>query len=161
MNALMRALNSTIVRRILTAGVMIAVVLQAIVSWTSYLQPMTARAWSLRALPVWERTATILFGEDTAAFLAFVRDKVPEDGRVILPPRSEGSIYEEVGLMQYFLMPRDIHNCGKNEVRACVQRATGEKTYILALYYFPPRDLARETRRQIHYDENRGVFAPP
>jgi hypothetical protein len=93
--------------------------------------------------------------------LKFLRDTLPEDARLILPPRTFNTAYEHIGMMQYFLIPRDIHNCGRNEVKACVQRATGEKTYILAVYYFPPRDLARQTRRQIHYDENRGLFAPP
>lgn len=148
-------------RRIATAGLLVAVLFQAIVSWNSYVRPQGARAWRLRELPVWQRTAIILLGEDTADFLAFVRETVPEDARVIVPPRSRGSAYEEVGLMQYFLFPRDIHNCGQGEVEACVRRATGENTYILAISYFPPRALARESRRQIHFDENRGLFAPP
>jgi hypothetical protein len=139
----------------------LAAVLQANVSWKTYLHPMGARVWHLRTLPAWQRTATILLGEDDAAFLKFLRDTLPEDARLILPPRTFNTAYEHIGMMQYFLIPRDIHNCGRNEVKACVQRATGEKTYILAVYYFPPRDLARQTRRQIHYDENRGLFAPP
>lgn len=161
MNELERVHDSDLLRGMLTAGLLLAAALQAVVSWDSYLRPQGALAWQLRELPVWERTATILLGEDTAGFLKFVRDTVPEEARLILPPRSAGSAYEEIGLMQYFLIPRDLHNCGRNEIEACIRRATGENTYILALYYFPPRELARETRRQIHYDENRGVFAPP
>jgi hypothetical protein len=148
-------------RRMLTAGLLLACGLQASVSWSSYIRPTAEKAWDLKALPVWQRTATLMFDEDTAGFLGFLRDTVPEEARVVVPPRSEGSIYEEIGMMQYFLIPREIHNCGKDEVEACVRRATGESTYILAVHYFPPRDLARETRRQIHYDDNRGVFAPP
>jgi hypothetical protein len=161
MNRLNRPRAASAVSWILTAAAFGGALFQLNAGWESYLRPSGAQAWSLRALPAWERTAIILLGGDEAGFLSFVRETVPVQARVILPPRSRGTPYEHVGMMQYFLNPRDIHNCGKNEVDECVSRATGESTYILALYYFPPRELARQTRRLISYDDNRGVFAPP
>ena len=148
-------------RLVLAAGVLLSVALQAEVSWSTYLRPMGATVWRLRALPAWERTAIILHGEEIAGYLGFLRETIPENARIILPPRMRGTLFEHIGMMQYFLGPRDIHNCGPNEIEACVQRATGENTYILALDYFPPRELASETRRFIGYNEEWGVFAPP
>ena len=148
-------------RVVLAAGTLLAVAVQASVSWSTYLRPVGATVWRLRALPAWERTAIILHGEEIAGFLGFLRETVPEDARIILPPRMRGTLFEHIGMMQYFLGPRDIHNCGPNEIEACVQRATGENTYILAVDYFPPRDLASETRRLISYNDDWGVFAPP
>lgn len=156
-----RPATSLISRRLIPALVLIALAMQIGVSWDSYVHPRAALAWQLRSRPAWERTARILLGDDRADFLEFVRQTVPEDGRIILPPQTFGTAFEHIGMMQYFLIPRDIHNCGRNEIEACVRRATGENTYILAPDYFPPRELGSETRRYIAFDDERGVFAPP
>jgi hypothetical protein len=63
--------------------------------------------------------------------------------------------------MQYFLFPRDIHNCGIGEVEACVRRIEGANTYILALDYFPPRELASQRRVLLPFKDQLGLFGPP
>ena len=133
---------------------------QVLVSWTSYIRPTAIAVWNLRDEPAWARTGTILLGERITGHLGFLQDTVPEESRVILPPHSSGGIYEHIGLMQYFLIPRDIVNCGRNEVEACVRRVTGESTYILAAGNFPPHDLASQAKRYIEYDNDLGVYVP-
>ena len=51
--------------------------------------------------------------------MSFVRETTPDDARIILPPRLPRRTTAHVALMQYFLYPRDIHNCGLAEVEAC------------------------------------------
>lgn len=133
---------------------------QAIVSWTSYIRPTATIVWSLRREPAWVRTGSILLGDRITGHLGFMRETVPEESRVILPPHSGGGVYEHIGLMQYFLGPRDIVNCGRNEVEACVLRVSGESTYILAAGNFPPHDVAEESKRYIEYDNDLGVYVP-
>lgn len=115
------------------------------------------RTWNL---PAWERTALYLGGEEFAAYIGFLRQQVPEDGRVILPPRLPLSNFSYVGYVQYYLFPRDIHNCGVNEVEACVERATGSNTYILAIDDFPPVELASLHKRLVSFNDHLGVFVP-
>lgn len=133
---------------------------QVVVSWTSYIRPITSIVWSLRDEPVWVRTGSILLGDRITGHLGFLRETLPEDSRVILPPHSSGGIYEHIGLMQYFLGPRDIVNCGRDEVDACVRRVTGDSTYILAAGNFPPHDVAEESKRYVEYDNDLGVYVP-
>lgn len=141
--------------------VLILVVYQAIVLVNTYLLPMGLLAWERRALPVWERSALLLEGDRFAGHVGFLRQHVPEDARLILPPLERNNAYEHIGLMQYFLFPRDIHNCGHSETPAeCVRRMTGETTYIIALDYFPPRAETLETKTFLQYEEDLGVFAP-
>jgi len=121
--------------------------------------PIARRLWDLRFKADWERSALLQPG-DVAGFVGFLRQQVPEDGRLILPPNIPQRPFAHVGYMQYYLFPRDIQNCGHDEVEACVRRIGGAKTYIMALPDFPPRALASEKLRFIPYRDDMGVFAP-
>jgi len=124
-------------------------------------RPIARSAWAIRDQPAWMRSATLLEGSDFAGYVAFLRQTIPEDARVLLPPRSVYSPMAHVGLMQYFLFPRDIHNCGVNEVEACILRVRESAgTYVLSLQRFPPRELASQTMRYVAFDDGRGVFVP-
>ena len=121
----------------------------------------TARsAWNMRDYPAWERSATMLGGRDFAGYIRFLRDETPADARIILPPQIPVRPIAHVGLMQYFLFPRDIHNCGISEVEACVLRVSGPNTYILAVQGFPPKHLAELSKYIIQYEDELGVYAP-
>ena len=122
--------------------------------------PGIARFARLHDRPAWERSAVGLNGEEFAAYIGFLRRQIPEDGKVILPPRIPVQAVAHVGLMQYYLFPREIHNCGANEIVACVERATGKSTYLMAVRGFPPRDLASKNRQYVSFNEDRGVYLP-
>lgn len=143
------------------ATLALSVMIQVITLADSYLLPWGKWIWELRTQSAVDRGGVLLEGRRFADYMRFVREVVPEDGRVILPPRSIYQPFENIGLMQYFLFPRDIHNCGPNEVEECVLRVTGAKTYILALEDFPPRELAEQVKRLVPFDEEIGVYAPP
>ena len=146
-------------RIILLVLVTVLVGYQAVVSWTDYIRPTAIGVWGLRDAEAWVRTGTILLGDRTTGHFGFLRESIPEDARVVLPPHS-GGIYDHIGLVQYFLVPRDIINCGPNEVEACVKRVAGKSTFILAVGNFPPRDVAEETKRFVEYDDDLGVYVP-
>ena len=141
--------------------VLIALLLgyQAIVSWNTYIRPTATMVWNLRDEPAWARTAAILIGDRFTGHIGFLREMLPQASRVVLPPHS-GGIYDHIGFIQYFLIPRDIINCGRNEVEACVRRVSGRSTYILAAGNFPPPSVAEETKRFVEYDNDLGVFVP-
>jgi len=122
--------------------------------------PVTSQWWEIRQLPAWQRAAVLDQGEDFAGYVAFLRSEIPEDARVILPPLLPEGPFSHIGYMQYFLFPRDIHNCGFDEVDACVLRVVGGNTFILGLPWFPPRELAERSKRYIPYRDGFGVFVP-
>lgn len=113
------------------------------------------------SLPAWQRAAVALEGEEFGEYIRFVRERVPPDGRVMLPPHSFVGPQSHVGLMQYFLFPRDLHNCGRNEVEACIRRVSEDPDfYVLAVRGFPPRELAEEGKDFVTFDGAQGVFVP-
>jgi hypothetical protein len=116
--------------------------------------------WPIRNLPAWQRSAILVDGEELAGYLGFLRANIPEDARVILPPLFPQRPVAHVGLMQYYLFPRDIHNCGFGEVEECTLRVVGAHTYIIGLPDFPPVELALRSKRYIPYRDGLGVFAP-
>jgi hypothetical protein len=101
-----------------------------------------------------------LRGEEFAAYIDFLHREVPTQAKVILPPRLPVQAEAHVGLMQYYLFPRQIHNCGVDEVEACVRRSTGVATYLLVVKEFPPRALAEAAHQYVPFNEERGVYAP-
>jgi len=125
-----------------------------------YAIPLLEITWAMRVSPAWERAAVLQEDEEFAAFIGFLREHIPEDARVILPPSKPERPLAHVGFMQYYLFPREIHNCGVNEVDDCILRVTGRNTYILALPDFPPRKLALLSKRFVGFRDDYGVFVP-
>jgi hypothetical protein len=137
-----------------------AVSIQIASAGPGYIARWSRRVIDSRSLPAWERTALFLIGEDFADYVGFLREQIPEDGRVILPPHFSTDAESYVPMMQYFLFPRDIHNCGRDEVEECVQRVRGLNTFILAIEDFPPQDLAIEHKDYIPFADDRGLYVP-
>jgi hypothetical protein len=125
-----------------------------------YMGPLLGMTWEMRALPAWHRAALVQEGEAFAGLVSFLRDEIPEGARVVLPPTRPERPVAHIGFMQYFLFPRDIHNCGYNEVDDCILRVVGPNTYVIGLPDFPPRELALRSKRFIQFQDDYGVFAP-
>lgn len=90
----------------------------------------------------------------------FIRDTVPEDAKVIVPPSRPIQTLSHVGFVEYFLMPREIHNCGENEIRECVLRMTGDNSYILVGGEFPPNELAEQVKKFLPFKDGMGIYIP-
>jgi hypothetical protein len=95
-----------------------------------------------------------------AEYSQFLKDRIPTDARVILPPRNVGIPTDHVGYMQYILFPREIHNCGPHEVVACIKRVQGGDSYILAVPGFPPKELMETQNEFIQFSDEWGVYVP-
>jgi hypothetical protein len=145
---------------ILLVALVGSVAIQGYRAYEAQLRPTMEVVQSLMGLPAWQRAAIILEGEEFAGYLEFLRTEIPDDARVILPPRVPFRPVAHVGFMQYFLYPREIHNCGVNEVDACVLRVGGRTTYIVAVSDFPPPEHAQVTKCFVEFDEAFGVWVP-
>ena len=141
-------------------GLMIVALLQAAQLIRGPLLERFAQVAYVRSEPPRYRSAALLLGEDLAAYFEFVREVVPEDAKVLLPPHIPVQPMANFGLMEFFLMPRELHNCGADEVEACVLRFTGDSSYILTAWKFPPEDVAEQVKEFIPFGEERGVYSP-
>ena len=139
----------------------LSVIYQGFLAFERFLKPELQRTLRVWSLPAIERAALFLEGEDFLGYIRFLREHIPEDARVILPPHQPPSTFSNLYFAQYFLFPRDLHNCGSDEVEACIERVTGPNTYILALEHFPPRALAAMHKRYVPFNAEIGLFVPP
>ncbi len=125
-----------------------------------YVKPLTLQLPQLAYKSAVIRSATIFHGVEFAEYIEFVHEHVPEDARVLLPPNKPVQPMANVGIMQFYLFPRELHNCGVNEIEACFQRLEDSDFFILTAWKFPPHELASYHRQFIQHKEESGVYAP-
>ena len=141
--------------------IMIAVAIQIGLVITTFILPLRNRIQGVKKLPALERSITLSFGDDFAAYIGFLEDVIPEEATVVLPPVEIDSTLGNGGLMQYFLYPRRITNCpGDMNFDDCAILYSGERTYILGVADFSPDGSAEMSKTFIQFDDRRGVFAP-
>ena len=128
---------------------------------TTFILPLRNRIQGVKQLPRLERSITLSFGDDFAAYMGFLADVIPVEATVVLPPVEIDSTLGNVGLMQYFLYPRRITNCpGEMDFADCAVMYSGERTYILTIADFPPEGAAEMSKTFIQFDDRRGVYEP-
>ena len=108
-----------------------------------------------------ERSALLGRGSDFRDLVLFLRSNIPEDASILLPPGAWNQWYTHVGFMQYFLYPRTIHNCGKNEIPACIARMNPSNTFYIPRFYgFPPPELLDDSWEYIPQSPDFGLYIP-
>jgi hypothetical protein len=123
--------------------------------------PGLQRLWRVRGEPALVRSAQLSFGAEFTRYIVFLREVIPEQALVVIPPREVDPVLGEMPLLQYYLFPRRLTNCpGGVPWSECVGNYSGAHTYILAVESFPPRDSWLLSKAYLPMDGNRGVFAP-
>jgi len=140
----------------------IALALQGGILVQTRIAPTLRDLASVRNASALDRSATLAFGDDIAAYMAFVRGAVPPDAQLVVPPMIDEPVLGNIGLMQYFLLPRHIINCPAGpDLRACVRSMDGPTTYTLRTADFPnPNDVPPD-RPLLAFSPEQGVYAPP
>jgi hypothetical protein len=141
----------------------LAGVVQLYVLLQSNVIPLALRVWNNRTFPAKQRSAALAFGSDFAGFMRFAAETVPPDAKLVLPRPEQDSTFGNIGLIQYFLIPRQLINCPSSEMaeqEACILRLSGSDTYILAAGSFPPARAAQNSKTLIPYNEDWGVYIP-
>jgi hypothetical protein len=127
-----------------------------------FIWPRLIRGWEARGYTAWERSALLSEGRDFLEFTTFLRDTIPESGKVVFPPRayvSRAGTFTELDFMRYFLFPRQVLNCGE-PVEDCVRSLTGRTSYIVAIGGFPPVEAAEAIKDYVPFREGKGVYVP-
>lgn len=138
----------------------IVVVVQSWNLANDYVKRRSKTVWDLKGFSAIERSAILSEGMEFAEYMSFLRDTVPENAKVVMPPHQPVQPLSNMGFAEYFLMPRTIINCGSDEVRECVLRMTGEHSYIVTAWKFPPKDAAESVKKFIPFRNELGVYAP-
>jgi hypothetical protein len=138
---------------ILGTAIQIVIVVNFVFSWGKQI-------FLMRDMTPIQKSALTTWTAEFSEYIQFLREEIPEDAKVILPPNNSSPPIDNLGYMQYLLYPREIHNCGLDEIEACVLRASGSNTFILSYHDFPPRELAGATKRLIEFSHQFGLFVP-
>ncbi len=114
-----------------------------------------------------ERNARFYIGRSGSEFMQFIANTVPEDGFVVIVPK--GVIFAQQSLLQFFLMPRSIPNCGCDENPAqysssCIECLRNPKHYIPAIGDFPSPEVMEGWKTFIPYPVDsylyHGIYVP-
>lgn len=128
---------------------------------TRLVLPLNQKLKTLEGQSALERSALLSFGDRFTGYLQFVIDEIPEDARVVLPPVSVDATYGNIGIMQYFLFPRDVVNCPSvKDTDECLELFRGGATYFLFVKGFPAKEIVAELRPFVEFDLDLGVFLP-
>lgn len=146
-------------QHLILAVLVVLVAAQLWLLWHGSNRRLLGRVREIPHAQPWRRSAELLEGQEFADFMGFLRQEIPEDKQVLLPPHlQEYGPFQYVTFMQYFLFPREILNCGVNEVETCIERVLPGEIYIVAIEGFPPGGLIGDRREFVEFSDEAGVF---
>jgi hypothetical protein len=154
---LRRSLFAPHMIRVLFLGLVIQVVLLAHFGGIRLVRD----TWRTVGLSARVRSERLAFGASFSEYLQFLRERVPDDALVAIPPIEHDPVYGNMGLMQYALFPRRLTNCPAiGEWETCRANYGGENTFVISVRGFPPPDKPPGSKDYVAFDEGRGLFAP-
>jgi len=163
MRAIFQLLSSSNSRsgKLSFGALFLGLAIQLVFLFTSIIGPQVKAVWEVRKLQLLERSAHLAFGDSFSSYLSFLQEHVPLDATLVIPRQEVDYVLGHVGIMQYYMIPREIINCAIGaEVEECISNLGGTNTYILAVGIFPPQEEALLRRDYVAFDEYRGVFVP-
>lgn len=130
-----------------------------------YLAPLVVsnfvQGWKTISQPAYWRSANNNKNQRFANYIKFLKQNIPEDGKVVLPPKGMGpDVVGHLPYMQYFLGPRELINC--TEIK-CLADLIESDRYILMLdsKIFIGQGLIEDRSRLVMFDSDWGLVIPP
>lgn len=109
---------------------------------------------------IW-RSARFARSGNFADYVSFLRERIPEDGRVVLPPEKVSNwALSNTPFMQFFLSPREVINC--TTVECGSQFLGAEDTYLLivGMDTFPGGGIQENESHVRMLNDTWGVYGP-
>ncbi|MFO8035526.1 MAG: hypothetical protein R6U57_02730 [Anaerolineales bacterium] len=111
-------------------------------------------------LGIW-RSARFARSGNFADYISFLREQIPEDGHVVLPPeRVSNWALSDTPFMQFFLSPREVGNCTTVECGSHFIDQKGTYILIMGLGRFPEGDLRESNSKVRMFNDTWGVYGP-
>ncbi|MFN2112268.1 MAG: hypothetical protein ACK2TT_04055, partial [Anaerolineales bacterium] len=108
------------------------------------------------------RSARFAFSENFAEYIKFLRQEIPEDGRVIIPPEQVSSwALSDTPTMQFFLAPRKVYNCLDLDCGAAFIGKENTFILIMGLDRFPGSEVKEDPADYRMYNDTWGVYGLP
>jgi hypothetical protein len=121
---------------------------------------LVAKVWVNRQLDAVSRSADVAYGEDYRRYIEFLRQKIPEDARVVVLRISGFPQYESRSFLQYFLFPRRVLICTQEGPAECVLEFQGPDTYFIYRGGLELPVAAAAAIEQVEFVEGEGILAP-
>jgi len=139
-----------------------AVLLQWVVSLTTFLWPWAQRIPPQLGLSTQERALRIAawIESDDEEMILFLNERVPEDGFILLPSQGDYWPYTQVDNMGFYVFPRRPIGCGAGEIESCIQSLDRSRVYVIALPGYPRWPEGAATHGLFPFDSRRGVWVP-
>ena len=124
-------------------------------------RPLAVRVREHRGAAAVDRSARLAFGDEFGDFIRFLGAEVPPEGRVVVPPMDIDPTFGDVGLVQYFLFPREIVNCPSGaELPGCIRSLVGTRTFILRVGGFPVAEDVPPSKGYLPFSADWGLYSP-
>jgi len=127
--------------------------------FADFIRPRTMRYWEVRSLAAWERSALLSEGQDFLDYVTFLRETIPDSGKVVLPPSSaigQAGASTSIVFMQYFMFPGLVLNCS-DPIEVCLLAMTGPTSYVLRVGGPQP---AVGHKTYVPFQDDLGVYVP-
>ena len=146
-------IGKTIIAFLLLAGL----VYQLLGAWQYLINRYQNKTWANRNLDAFVRSADGSYGSDFAAVISLLRNSIPEQASVLIPPASsKNSSLTDLYLMQYFLFPRTIETCPSN----CAALIAAPGIYIIAQDAFPASNQVPASKHLVAIAGSVGLYVP-
>lgn len=141
--------------------ILLAFIIQFSVLAQSIIRPAAIEILDVRNDQAPKRSAVIAFGDGIAGYIAFIIERTDEDGFVLLPYRETHEVLSNIGIMQYYLIPRRITNCPYDQpFEDCLLIQGGSRTSILSLNGFPSVAIDDGKYQFVPFNEAWGIYVP-
>lgn len=87
------------------------------------------------------RGADAALGGEFVRFVESLREVIPADGKVLLPPEPGRFYLTSTGIYQFFLYPRQVHVCRDRLAEPCAGMLRSGDWYVVATESFPGSNL--------------------
>jgi len=107
------------------------------------------------------RSARFARSNNFADYILFLREQIPEDARVVIPPEKAANwALTNSPHMQFFLAPREVKNCTTLDCGKAFLKQDNTYILIIGLDTFPGEEIRGQSNHIRMHNDTWGVYGP-